>query len=819
MANTTLTQFPAGQTQYKINFDYLARPFVVVTLINSSDYNLNKVLTVGNDYRFLNPTTIELLASQSGFDLVQISRSTTSELQVDFRDGSVLTASDLTTAELQAIHIAEEGKDQTINLGRMYAEAAGLSAQEAEHLLELMTELVTTSGWDSTLRSDLGVEGTTIVGGSVSAAGASHRALAEKLLDSVSILDFGGKDDYSGNYTEVSNATNNLNAFKKYVMFINLLGGTELTLKRTVGGTGKFYIEGDDTTIPVKPFRIMHDGSCSLHLSFSGGASNSPLVGVELTANHRLPVEYVNFGYTTYIASTIKKEMTDVLPTLNNSDGIYSIPRNISGSEFKVIRLSDINSEESPVTATTDSIVMNGSNTPVMAVVPAVIGDEVMALVGSPTSTVSGLVTIAGVVTADGVSYLGNNSADLSMIRYDSSGPVAGVPYMFMNQQRDLLGNSVVSVKVNSPRSYTVLVNGLAVMTHSVNSEILGVGFGCGNANSVVTVSQAVRISGKSYNGNKPLRIIVVGDSITDPSNQYSWSKYMVQMLGTAGITVGDVLNIAISGQTSGQQLEVLKTVGVGYDLCLIQIGVNDCQANVPYSAFSSNIAEMISYSKAIGAYPIVGVPTAYYSLAEANLHGQRGGQNTTNNESLHSYRAILIRQVAASGALLNLEGMKAYGAMTASWLDSIPHSVKDSIVVDNIHPTAYGSMMLAQGWARSVIGYYQQQGINNYTPSTTIPLSWTRGGFGATSRPSIKCGTFSGSLSVPSSGYTSGVVCIQLPPYVGAKAGSRTVPALGSDGLPIGSAQFFIGGDGKCYPFNVPASTAYIQLDGVEFN
>lgn len=129
---STITQFPSGNTQYRIEFDYLARTFVVVTLVNSSNPTLNRVLEVGRDYRFLNPTMIEMLVNQSGFDIVRIHRQTGTDLVVDFRNGSVLTASDLTNAELQAIHIAEEGRDQTVDLAKEYADAAGASAGNAK---------------------------------------------------------------------------------------------------------------------------------------------------------------------------------------------------------------------------------------------------------------------------------------------------------------------------------------------------------------------------------------------------------------------------------------------------------------------------------------------------------------------------------------------------------------------------------------------------------------------------------------------------------------------------------------------------------------
>lgn len=140
MSNSTVTKFPTGLSQYKITFDYLARPFVVVTLLNTTDPNLNVELKVGDDYVFLNPTTIQITRDQTGFDNVQIHRLTSTELLVGFRDGSVLTASDLTTSELQAIHIAEEGRDQSTALGKQYAAAAAVSASKSEALYNQIKE-------------------------------------------------------------------------------------------------------------------------------------------------------------------------------------------------------------------------------------------------------------------------------------------------------------------------------------------------------------------------------------------------------------------------------------------------------------------------------------------------------------------------------------------------------------------------------------------------------------------------------------------------------------------------------------------------------
>lgn len=132
MANTTLIQYPTGQPLYSIPFDYLSRTFIRMTLINSADPNLNQELVAGRDFRFMNERTVEILVDQTGFDIVRMFRQTSTELIVNFQDGSVLTSRDLTNSELQAIHIAEEGRDQTAEIAKVYSDAALLSATRAK---------------------------------------------------------------------------------------------------------------------------------------------------------------------------------------------------------------------------------------------------------------------------------------------------------------------------------------------------------------------------------------------------------------------------------------------------------------------------------------------------------------------------------------------------------------------------------------------------------------------------------------------------------------------------------------------------------------
>lgn len=98
---------------FAIPFEYLARKFVVVTLIGVD----RKVLVLNTDYRFSTPTQITTTiawGTGQGYDLIEIRRVTSAtERLVDFADGSILRAYDLNTAQVQSLHIAEEARDLT----------------------------------------------------------------------------------------------------------------------------------------------------------------------------------------------------------------------------------------------------------------------------------------------------------------------------------------------------------------------------------------------------------------------------------------------------------------------------------------------------------------------------------------------------------------------------------------------------------------------------------------------------------------------------------------------------------------------------------
>lgn len=111
---TVLTYNLDGATKdFNIPFEYLARKFVVVTLIGVD----RKVLVLNQDYRFATRTTISTTlawGTAQGYQQIEIRRYTSAtERLVDFTDGSILRAYDLNVAQVQTLHVAEEARDLT----------------------------------------------------------------------------------------------------------------------------------------------------------------------------------------------------------------------------------------------------------------------------------------------------------------------------------------------------------------------------------------------------------------------------------------------------------------------------------------------------------------------------------------------------------------------------------------------------------------------------------------------------------------------------------------------------------------------------------
>lgn len=113
MASTIIIYTGDGtRTDFTIPFDYLKKSFVTVrlgtvTTLTGGDYG-----DTGSDYYFLDKTTIRLKVAPASGESLTIRRYTSAtERVVTFKDASILKATDLDTSQVQAFHIAEEGRD------------------------------------------------------------------------------------------------------------------------------------------------------------------------------------------------------------------------------------------------------------------------------------------------------------------------------------------------------------------------------------------------------------------------------------------------------------------------------------------------------------------------------------------------------------------------------------------------------------------------------------------------------------------------------------------------------------------------------------
>lgn len=114
MASTIIIyQGDGSTTSFTVPFDYLKKTFVKVFLDTSTELKGGSSSDSTADYYFKDATTIQLTKIvPTSTQTITIRRYTSATERVaSFRDGSVLYAKDLDISQVQAFHIAEEGRD------------------------------------------------------------------------------------------------------------------------------------------------------------------------------------------------------------------------------------------------------------------------------------------------------------------------------------------------------------------------------------------------------------------------------------------------------------------------------------------------------------------------------------------------------------------------------------------------------------------------------------------------------------------------------------------------------------------------------------
>ncbi|MGL4168953.1 GDSL-type esterase/lipase family protein [Morganella morganii] len=395
------------------------------------------------------------------------------------------------------------------------------------------------------------------------------------------------------------------------------------------------------------------------------------------------------------------------------------------------------------------------------------------------------------------------------------------------------LKNSIASVRVDTLKAFTILVNGIERVTIRQTGRIIArVGFGAmGDNNEYMSVFYPYIIENRQYRSAKPINIAVVGDSITDASMGNGWAQFAQQALeGTHGIRVGRMQTIAINGYASGDIANIFNATALDdIDVVLFQIGVNDIQRQSGREALRDNVKQMMLTANSLGIPCVVSLPTQFYTRDQSvTLTGIAGyGQPSVNYELGALYRAILARTVAVR----NAEAGQPLNALNTGSLDDLGPIVaeylltnQDPVVMDNIHPTTYGRILLGLSNARAIashmFGRRNDPVINHWMHGAWGANNWSVTSLVRAAVTSYQDGkiALTGTIANIGAGITAdGTTVCNLPLSISPlRKMSFSVTKLDAIGNPIGQGNIVIDTNGtiKIYGF----STGNVCLDGVMY-
>ncbi|MDY4316954.1 SGNH/GDSL hydrolase family protein, partial [Pectobacterium actinidiae] len=273
---------------------------------------------------------------------------------------------------------------------------------------------------------------------------------------------------------------------------------------------------------------------------------------------------------------------------------------------------------------------------------------------------------------------------------------------------------AITGVYVIGEMSVGIIVNGAIVLRINTASAILSAGWVNGySQNKTCTISDPVMMRGKKSHGLPLINVVCIGDSTGDRNvTTYSQFDYAAKYYaGMGGGQVARLTNLAASGENSSQQLARLLNTDIrGYTFCLIQIGVNNIQQQKGVAAFLADIDAMIDYCRSHGVEPVVGIPAMFYTrddITTAGVLTDHIGQPSNKADSGTLYRLGLMRLCATKNVMQSSSG-DALGIVTPRLLEM---SGADPIMMDNIHQTAFGSMLMGLAWARAMAAYFVKNG------------------------------------------------------------------------------------------------------------
>jgi len=269
--------------------------------------------------------------------------------------------------------------------------------------------------------------------------------------------------------------------------------------------------------------------------------------------------------------------------------------------------------------------------------------------------------------------------------------------------------NSEWSIKINSYTNFDICFNGFVVYSTSTTGFIIDAGFGgyfqSGLSNATVNIINPVVTKNAAVNASRFLAIKIFGDSVSSSRYDY-WPGYMKKELElSSGVRAWNIIDSAVAGQTSSQQLAIMQSQGVAdANLVIIAVGTNDAQGQVDFNTYTSNLNAMIDICVNANKTVILAKFGLWYTRNEAGSRGQA----SANAEKAARYRGIAAR-VAAQRSVKLIDLTEFEGPIVSFYVN--PNSalnmvgLGDSIVHDNIHPTSLATKLIGRRMAQAVMG------------------------------------------------------------------------------------------------------------------
>lgn len=383
--------------------------------------------------------------------------------------------------------------------------------------------------------------------------------------------------------------------------------------------------------------------------------------------------------------------------------------------------------------------------------------------------------------------------------------------------------NSEWAIRVNSYTSFDVTFNGYVVASVNTSGYIIDAGFGGyfqnGTSSATVNIFSPVLTRNSRANASRFLAVKVFGDSVSSPRYD-CWPVYMKRELElSSGLRAWSIVNAAVAGQTSAQQLAIMQAQGVSdANLVVIAVGTNDAQGLITYDTYKANLNAMLDICQA-SQKPVVLVKFGlWYTQSQA---GQRG-QASANYEKGAQYRAIATR-VAAERSVKLVDLTEIEGPIVSYYVnqDAAINMVGagDSVVHDNIHPTSLATKLIGRAIAKAVMGILSPR-TSYRLNSALIATAGNGWSINNTDRPIFCDISDSGVLTIGGVIFrgtgvtTDGTVIFTIPGSMAPK-GEITVNTSSDQANPV-KLVIGINGTAKIYGWT---SANYLSLGGISWN